>query len=131
MTEFQAEWVLDGWYRVAHNEAAFSSLPNGAGRGTGDDNWQRDYDAWSYLLVQRLLDEIGTGVYYPRELVRLLEHRYKLGTLHGFELWGDKIALPPEIIGLGYRTDDLVQLAYRRLLRRIQKESVPKYFEAA
>lgn len=131
MTENEASWVIDGWYRVAHNEGVFNALPSKSGHGGGDDEWQRDFDAMSFGLVNKVLDEIGTGVYAPRELVRLIEHQHKIGTIDGFELFGPVRGLPPEILGLGFRTSDLIQLAYRRLIKRLCKINLPKYFEAA
>lgn len=130
MTENEALWVIEGWYRFVHCEAIRNYLPRDGGNGEGDDDRQAMFDTMAYKIVQSCLNEIGTGVYYPRELERIIDQHCQLGNLDKFELFGErsKTMLPSEVIGLGFRSRGsrgLVDLAWAMFRNRVEKEPFP------
>lgn len=125
MTRAEARFVLDGWYRFSQNERIVGGYLPSAGTGEYDTSYQSDDDVLYAELVNRVLSEIGKGAYAPREVVRLLQHVCRCGSLEGFSLFGLNEGLQKEIIGLGYRSDILIELAYRRVVRRLCKEPLP------
>lgn len=131
MTKQQAWICVEGWYRFHHNIGTEPVGPHGFDRGDPDNQVQICSDVSAAEIVDQVLREIGQGVYAPRDLIRLLEHHWKLGSVEGFTLFGPNHGLPPEVIGLGFRTNDLIEVALRRFIRRMCEKQVPKFVEIA
>lgn len=77
--------------------------------GTKGGKWENaPVHLWESERVDNALMSYGKGVYYPSYLRNLLIHCFWHGTGPGchttFQLFEPGRGLPPEIMGLGYRT---------------------------
>lgn len=111
------------------------NLPKGAKVGPDNLSQGQDYGeapraaTWEFGRVQAALGSFGRGIYSPVVLADLLDHVHgRQEPVESFLLHEPGRGLAKEMLGLGFRTHDLLLLAMERFFEALAKavEEEPK-----